>query len=190
MNTIGSSTRREEQRFLRTGKGTSIAELAGILLVFFIFLAFPLMNLCALGLRSSLLMNSAREASIKASKSLTFSVAPEGVVNNIPATVVAKDTVRTYLAKFSGINVSAVRVGILTVSNASGVRSGPVYAPLSTVDRQFGNTYYLDVTVDGEAEPLVTYLGGLLGPIPGLTSPVKLSAHGQRVFENPRGLTM
>lgn len=183
---------RYQSRHLRMQQsGTSIAELAGILLVFFIFLAFPLMNLCTLGLRSSLLMNSAREASISASKSLTYSATPVGAVGNTtPAIQTANVTVKNYLSHFSGVNVSAVRVGILTVSNASGNRQGPVYKPLSSVDQQFGNTYYLDVAVDGEAEPLITYRGGMLGPIPGLTSPIKLSAHGQRVFENPRGLTM
>ncbi len=190
-NDTPSAVKQKLQTRTRRSQGTSIAELAGILLVLFIFFAFPLMNLCALGLRSSLLISSAKEASIRASKSLTYSVAPSGVAgNNVPAIQVAQETVKSYLANFSGVKATSVQVGIITVNNSNGIKSGPVYSALPTTDTTFGNTYYLDVVVTGQAEPLVSYIGGLLGPIPGLTSPIQLVCHGQRVFENPKGLTL
>lgn len=177
----------------RNARGNSICESPCVLLVLFIFLAFPMINLGAIGLRTYLLIASGKEAAHRAAKSLTYQtpaqLPPGTVANNVPAVQVAEETVYRYLNNFTGVGISTVKAGIVTVNNTTGVKTGPVYQPLPA-SNLYGNIYYLDVEIEGQANPLVTYSGGLLGPIPGITSPVKISTHAREVFENPKGLTM
>jgi len=177
----------------RNQKGQAIAEMAGILLLLFLFLTFPLMNLAAIGLRTCFIISSAKVAAHKASKSLTYLAPaniPAGIVcNNTPAVQVAKDTVANYLKPFSGVKVVSVNVGIMSINDSTGSKVGPVYQPISS-GNTYGNTYYLDVDVIAEADPLLTCNANLIGSIPGLTRPLRLVTHGQRVFENPKGLSM
>lgn len=179
----------------RSKTGSYLVEAPGIMLILFVFLTFPLMDMAAVGLRSYFLITSAREAAHHASKSLTYSTAaplPAGTLaNNVPAMTVASDTVRNYLRPFSGVEASNIKVGILIVDNATGSRSGPFFEPLSQDQINLAkNQYYLDVQVQGNVKPLISYEGGLLGSIPGLTAPYNLFAHGEDVFENPKGLTL
>lgn len=115
---------------------------------------------------------------------------PGTVANNVPAVQVANQTVQRYLTSFRGVQANNIKVGIVVVDNNSGLKTGPIYTPLPAPVDAFNKIYYLDVEVLGQIDPLVTYTGGLLGPIPGLTSPFFMYAHGQEVFENPKGLTL
>lgn len=180
----------KRQAKVRSNKGTTIAESPMILMVLFIFLAFPLINLGAIGIRSYFIINSCKEAAHRASKSLTYEqAAPVQLANNTPAITVAEQTVKRYMNAFTGVKVQSVRSGIVTVNNTTGVKTGPVYAPLSG-GNMYGNVYYLEVELQATAEPLLTYNGGLLGDIPGLTRPLTIQTHAREVFENPKGLQM
>ncbi|HEY9787960.1 MAG TPA: hypothetical protein V6D17_21405 [Candidatus Obscuribacterales bacterium] len=174
----------------RNSKGTAIAESPFVLLVLFIFLAFPMINLGAIGYRSYFLIASCKEAAHKASKSLTYQTKVPDVQlgNNNPAVEVAQETIRRYLNSFNGVKVNEIKTGIVVVENATGKKSGPFYTPISGAD-VYGNVYYLEVELDAEAVPMITYGGGLLGNIPGITSPVRIKTHAREVFENPKGLT-
>ncbi len=178
---------------MRSCRGQVLAESAMLLAVFFIFLSFPLMNLGAMGMRSCFVMNSAKVGSERACKALTYRVAaniPAGTLaNNVPAEFVARTEVNRYLNSFSGARVIDVKTGIVDIDNATGAKVGPTYAPL-TSRPQDGHTYYIDVLVKAETDPLLSYKGGWLGDIPGLTAPFPLAIHGQRVFENPKGLML
>ena len=184
-------TRRQiNVRNARSNKGTTIAESPMILMVLFIFMAFPLINLGAIGLRSYFVIASCREAAHRASKSLTYEqAAPVQLGNNTPAITVAEQTVQRYINSFNGVKVQSVRSGIVTVNNTTGNKTGPVYAPLAS-GNTYGNVYYLEVELQAEAQPLITYNGGLLGDIPGLTRPLTIQTHAREVFENPKGLSM
>lgn len=172
----------------RTSKGTTIAESPMVLMVLFIFLAFPMINLGAIGYRSYFLINSCREAAHRAAKSLTYKdPAPVTAANNTPAITVAERTIRQYLGIFNGVEVKNIKTGIVTINNQTGAKSGPVYSPVNST---YGNIYYLDVELEAEAVPMITYSGGLLGSIPGITSPIRIQTHAREVFENPKGLRM
>jgi hypothetical protein len=176
----------------RSRKGFTIAELAGLLLVFFILLVFPFINLAAIGIRCFTVIAAAKEAAHKAAKSLTYEKpAPAEITlgNNQPALTVANNVVAAYAKSFNGITIQNVRVGIVVVNTESGAESPPVYAPLTKVD-QLDNSYYLDVDITASTEPLLAYRGGLLGNVPGLTSPLSICAHAHRYFENAKGLVM
>lgn len=178
----------KRQASQRAQKGTAIAESPIVLLTVLIFLAFPMINLGAIGYRSYFLIASCREAAHKAAKSLTFrQKAPIQVANNVPAETVAADTITRYLSIFNGVQIKSVRTGIVTINNKTGEKTGPVYNPVKTT---YGNIYYLDVELVAEAVPMITYNGGLLGAIPGITAPVRIQTHAREVFENPKGLTM
>jgi hypothetical protein len=163
----------------RSDRGQAIAEMAMLLMAFFIFLSFPLMNLGAIGMRACFVMNSAKVAAEKASKSLTFRAPapiPAGTLaNNVPAETVAQAQVQNYLNSFNGARVLSIKVGIVDIDNLTGAKVGPIFAPMTQRPRD-GHTYYIN--------------GGLLGSIPGLTAPLKLTTHGERVFENPKGLML
>lgn len=176
---------------VRSVKGTAIAETPAVLLVLFMFLAFPMINLGMVGYRTYFLINSAREAAHRASRSLTYSQPVQNATlgNNTPAVKVARDTVDRYIGTFNGVKVQSVQTGMVVVNNITGSKQGPFYNPIP-LSAARGAVVYIEVKVEGEAAPMVTYLGGLLGPIPGITSPVKIQTHAREVFENQRGIMM
>jgi len=178
---------------MRSCRGQALAETAGLLMVFFIFLTFPLMNLGAIGMRACFVVSSAKIGAERACKSLTYQVkanVPDGTLaNNTPAVTVAKNEVTRYLGSFSGAKLVSIKTGIVDINNVTGEKKGPFFTPLTTLPQE-NHTYYVDVQVNAETEPLLSYKGGMLGDIPGLTAPFPLSMHGQRVFENPKGLQM
>ena len=176
---------------VRTISGTTIAELAGIVFIFFFFLALPMIDLCLIGYRSSIVFGAVRDAATQASTSLTYSspVPSLTAANNVPAVQRAQNAVQQYLHPFSGLRMSRPRVGIVVVNNTTGKKSGPFYHPLISIDDE-ANAYYLDVSVKAEAEPIAEYLSPIVGRIPGIAAPIVFEPHTQRRFENPRGLTM
>jgi hypothetical protein len=178
---------------MRSCRGQALAETAGLLAVFFIFLTFPLMNLGAIGMRAFFVVNSAKVGAERACKSLTYRAKadiPDGTLaNNTPAETVARNEVQRYLNSFSGAKLVSVKTGIVDINNITGEKTGPFYTTLSSLPQE-NHSYYIDVQVNAETDPLLSYKGGMLGDIPGLTRPFPLSMHGQRVFENPKGLQM
>ncbi|HEY9784528.1 MAG TPA: hypothetical protein V6D17_03930 [Candidatus Obscuribacterales bacterium] len=175
----------------RSKRGSALAESPIVLLAMLIFLAFPMVNLGAIGYRTYFIIASTKEAAHKASRALTYAQPAQDntFANNVPAVKVAEETVRRYLNAFNGVRINKIRTGIVVINNVTGQKSGPFYQPVSSVDVQ-NTVSYIEVHVEGEAVPMITYLGGLLGPIPGITSPVKISTNAREVFENPKGLMM
>lgn len=177
----------------RSCRGQALAESAMLLAVFFIFLTFPLMNLCAIGMRACFVMNSAKIGAERACKSLTYEAKaniPDGTIaNNTPAVAVARAEVTRYLNSFSGAKLIDIKTGIVDIDNVTGEKKGPYYHVLNQRPQE-NHTYYIDVQVKAETDPLISYKGGMLGEIPGFTKPFPLAIHGQRVFENPKGLQM
>jgi hypothetical protein len=151
----------------------------------FLLLSYPLLNLATIGVRSLILLNATNQAARQASHALRWR--SSGAKNEPPDALTIVNIVLTDdLSARAGIKMLETKVAIV-VKNADGSRSGPFYNPLKSADIDvFRKTYYLQVEVLAQIDPLFTYPAA--GQIPGLTSSYMTKLRAENVFEHPQGL--
>ncbi|HEY9869580.1 MAG TPA: hypothetical protein V6D08_10480 [Candidatus Obscuribacterales bacterium] len=170
--------------------GNVTAELPVVLLVLFIFLAFPMLNLATSSVRAYFLRSAVLQAAHNAAKACTFATnvpAQEGEPPCSSALSIANKTLDDFAGSFKGVAITNREISIVVQNIASGSESSST-SPLSTVDPE-KNLYYLEVSVDGEAMPLIPMTGTMVPQVPGLTSAMKLKLSGREIFEQTEGLT-
>jgi hypothetical protein len=170
--------------------GNVTAELPVVLLVLFIFLAFPMLNLATSSVRAYFLRSAVLQAAHNAAKACTFATnvpAQEGEPPCAAAVSIANKTLDDFAGSFNGVSITDREISIVVQEISSGSESSST-SPLSSVDPE-KNLYYVEVSIDGEAMPLIPMTGTMVPQVPGLTSAMKLKLSGREIFEQTEGLT-
>lgn len=169
----------------RTSKGSSLLELPCTLLVFFIMLLMPMLNLATTTLRCSLMSTAVQEGAHAASKAKTYQ---NGSSDKPAATVVAPDVVKLVASKFSGLIVDDVETSIVITDSVNGSVNRQA-TKLTTPADTTRFIYQIETNVKAHVEPLMKFDSTLFGTVPGLTSAIPMSYSSRELFENPNGLS-
>lgn len=159
-------------------RGYSLAELPAGMLFLFVGIAIPLLILCSITYRASLLYFACRDSCIRAAKAPTWTEAVSRAATSFNRNVSA-------FTEISGTH--QIRIVIKPVNGTSpSLVTGPIsQASLNKTD----NLYFIRETVTGTVSPLIA-MGGYFGMnIPGLTAPFSLTVKADALVENPDGLT-
>src|SRR5262249_46565082 len=169
-----SSSRRMVKR---SGRGSFTAELPVVLLVLFMFLAFPMLNLATSSVRAYFLRSAVLQAAHNAAKACDFDDDLPADANE-PACDSAKtranQTLNAFKSSFSGVSLGAPNIYIVQQPiNGGSATTFPDGVPKSELNDEL-NTYFIEITVDGQAFPLIPMTGTIVPQVPGLTSPMNL----------------
>lgn len=170
---------------VRSKNGSSLLELPCTLLVFFVMLLLPMLNLATTSLRCSLMGMAAQEGAHAAAKARTYE---SGTTEKPAAISVASAVVNEAASRFSGLIVENVSTNIIITDSTSGSVSKQS-ARLITPPDSSRFIYQIETNVRARVEPLFVVNNSLFGDIPGLTSAIPMSYSTREMFENPSGLT-
>lgn len=192
MNRSGFRFNRKRRFFIpsisiRNNHGSNLAELPVVLMVVFLCLLFPMINLVSLGVRSGLAFAAVQDAVRLASRSRSFQVDTD---NGPSAKTSAIETLTRFQNGFSGIKLAgqSTTVSIIQTPIANPAETLKTQSPLESIDTKT-NLYQIEVAIDAQTSPLVLMKKGLLGDIPGVTSPLKYKLAARSVVEYAPGLT-
>lgn len=174
----------------RRERGSSIAELPVAIFVLLIVLLFPLLDLGTMALRSATIFEAARNAAHHAGRAKSF--LQDGGDGELSATNAAvKWSTMTCQSSLAGTTVKRSDVQASIIGTPFDTKKTPVRSsnPLTTVEPET-YLYQIEVSITGSVEPLVLLNKELLGSIPGLTAPLKISATFREYCEHPYGLTI
>lgn len=156
-----------------------VIELPGMLLVLFLGLFFPLLDLASIGIGHNHLFNAARGASERAGRANTFTEGKD----------VARAFVDSEVRAFGGLKVHSVRVDLLEANGGAGSAQGYVVkqGPLPDDYDTSGKIYQVQVGLDGTVAPLLMVPFPL--DVPGLTAPLPVHTVSRNFVENVDGLS-
>ncbi|MBX9567450.1 MAG: hypothetical protein K2X77_01080 [Candidatus Obscuribacterales bacterium] len=177
-------------RLSRKASGSSIAEIPVALFVLLIVLLFPLLDLGTIALRSATIFEAARNAAHHAGRAKSFlQDGGEGELSAKSAAV--KWTALTCHSSLRGTSIESSDVQATIIGTPFDTKKTPVRSasPLPGVEPET-YLYQIEVSVTGSVEPLVLLNKDLLGQIPGVTAPLKISATFREFCEHPYGLTI
>ena len=172
----------------RRWRGSSLSEIPVVLFFFLICLLFPMIDLAVIAYRTSYIHSAAHNAAHSAARAQTFK--ENGDKGELSAINIAKrDALATKTQGAGGVNFSEndVKVTIIGTPIKVGkpaIRSTAPLVDISTKDYMF----QLEVTVNGEVEPLVVLSENFFGKVPGLTVPMPLQSTYKEFCEHPAGL--
>ncbi len=175
----------------RRQNGSSIAELPVAIFGLFFIILFPLLDLGTIALRSATVYEAARNAAHHAGRAKTFlSNGEDGELSSKSSAVAwALATAKNALAG-TEIKKEDVKLSIIgTPFDDKKYTTVTSTAPLNETQPE-NYVYQIEVQVTGKVEPLVKLNNELMGDIPGLTSPLKVSATFREFCEHPAGLCM
>ena len=171
----------------RSRRGNTIAELPAVLIVLFMFLTFPLLDLATVTLRYTYLTSMSRDAAHEAAKAKSF------LVDSSPTQPSATNAAQTWINmvknNFQGVvvdtlttNIVITDIGTQTVTR----QTLPLAAPADTAQ----NLYAIETVVTGRCFPIINFGGSKWFPaVPGLSGPMSVTVSSQEMCENTQGLT-
>jgi len=172
------------QKF-RKQSGYVIAENASAIIVLFLGLLFPLIDLATAGLRYSLLMKAVHDGAHASLSCLSFSSgsSPSAVLDIVPVQITKS------LLGVSGVTNTTTTVQIISsrISDGAVIVNTPnqkLSAPADTLNYLYAN----QVTVKAQLAPFITYTAPFLPSIPTLNAPFTTSISCQEISDNPQGL--
>lgn len=163
----------------------SIAEIPVVLWVMICLLVFPLLDMCAVGLRTAEVGMAAQRACMMAARANSFETAING---GVPAVDVAKGEVANLAKSYGGVRITNVSTMILATKADTKVvqtYTGPLPKPANTADY----IYQIRVAVSAEVDPLVQ-IPYLPLKVSGLNEPMKINCMDQQYAECPQGLNI
>jgi len=171
--------------------GASIAELPFVLLVIFIFLFFPLLNLTTATVRTWFLRSAVLDAAHNAAKACTYGThlpATEDDSECFSAVELANNTLNKFIQTFAGVSMTSAQVYVVRQTIAGGVATTYPPGPIPKSDIQpDANVYFIEVAFKGEAQPFLTV--PFFSNVPGLGGPMPVNITGRETFENVEGLS-
>lgn len=170
----------------REAHGLASIEFPLCLLILFVMVAFPLMDLITLGMRTGFVHYACERAAREATSAPTFVEDRFGVPS---AQNSAKKAAEMVCSKFGGIEL-----GEVTTTLVAAPMQWPPGSSIETTEplpdgaktKEFLYQYRVDV--HAKVDPLITYNGTLFGTIPGFTAPLPIICSSIRVCEKPEGL--
>ncbi|MBI1272005.1 hypothetical protein GC174_16380 [bacterium] len=167
-------------------RGSAMVEAPVVLWVLLVVLAFPLLNLTTVALRSYFVNSAVEAAALEASRARTFSQAVDGEKTAVDS---AAQVVERYRSSFSNVFIDSVDTRIVAIDIASGVES-VFSSKLASKADSSKNLYQIEVEVRARVSPLLSYNLAILGDIPGLTGPMGLKLKSRQFVEFPEGLNI
>ncbi len=163
--------------------GSFIAEYVAVIVVIFLCLLFPLINLVTAGLRYCLVLQAVHDGLQAAAPATTFTVASgTNSVMNLGPTAIA-DT----LSKYTGISNTSIRTRIKSTDIATQtVTDYPWDTKLAAPAAQT-SIYTIECQVSADVEPLINF-GGVCQMVPGICGPMHVDIAAQELTENPAGM--
>jgi hypothetical protein len=168
---------------IRSRAGNVTAELPVALWVIFFALFFPMLNLATSCIRITFLYFAAHNGCISASRARTFSIPVDG---QPPAVQAAQTGANALGTLFTGVHIASVQTQIVTTNLNTSVQTIQT-TPLKTPADVSTNTYQIQVSVSGAADPLIPLP---LVNVAGLSSPLNVTFSDRQFCENPMGLTL
>ena len=169
---------------IKARRKSGVVELPFVLWIFFIGLAFPLINLMTIGLRLTFLYTATHTACLRACRGQTFIVPVEGKPS---CKMLAEQAVQDVTNKFTGIHVAQITTQILTTNIDSTSQSRTV-SPLTKPADVSKNTYQIEVVLACSADPFLPM--PLPVQIAGLSAPLHVTLSDRQYCESPDGLTI
>lgn len=170
----------------RIRRGALAAELPLVLWALFILFLIPFIDLATVALRYTFVVAASRDAAFIAAKSKTF--LSDISASQRSATHMADETARRTATAFSEITVRDVTTRILITNLTSRIITVSA-VPLAVPANSSENLYEIEVTVNADINPLITFNASFLPNVPGLSAPVNVSVSSRGFCESPQGLT-
>lgn len=170
----------------RSRKGNFIVDTPIALFVFFFFFVFPFVDIATVTLRTTFLYAATHNAAWESARAHSYQTS----LDNQPSTMqLAEAVARKTASSFSGIKINSVQTSIVA-TDLKTLKQTRQTARLTTPADQSLNSYQIEVAVNGDVSPLITYSNNhALTKIPGLTEPMNLTFTDRQFCENPQGLT-
>lgn len=172
----------------RKAHASSIAELPVAILILFLVLLLPLIDLATIAFRTSFIHSACHNAVHSAARARTF--LQNGDKGELSAVNIAKrDAVATKENGLAGVNFTDRDITVVIVGNPTKVGKPPLRtdSPLKAVETK-DYIYQIEVQISGTVEPLITLTPTLFGNVPGLTIPFPITATYRQFSEHPAGL--
>lgn len=170
----------------RNSHGSFIAEAPVALWLLLVVFMFPFLDLAAATIRYTFVVMASRDAAHAASRAKSYMANTSG--SELSAVNIARSQAIATASAFSEITVDNVTTRILiTDLNSRQITSQT--APLAQPADTSNFLYQIETVVSGQINPLLTFDGGILPDIPGLSAPIPISVASREICENPQGLT-
>ncbi len=179
----------------RKNNGTSMAELPLVLLILFVILGFPLIDLVTITLQCTWVRTVVRRAAEESAKKATFDDATDP--NSARAT--AKRIIENSLAPMN-IKTETPDVKIVVLKGAKTTNSPATRKDHSaTIGTYLADQQYhcfnpdvhvseLEVSVKASITPFLVFNKSMFGKVPGLTEPFEIRESARAFFEHPESL--
>ena len=169
----------------RQSFGTTLAEMP-LALWIIVLMCFSLLIFATETIRFGFFWNACREAALHSAQCQTF-------VNDSAVGKSACNTASSWAAlassSFTGITLLQVDVFVVQTNVISGATTRSLSrAPLTNAIDTSRNIYDIQVELNGQVEPLVSFGQSWFGSIPGLNAPIPVTVDSQCTAEVPQGL--
>jgi hypothetical protein len=166
----------------RSKTGSIALEYVAALVILFLVLCFPLMNLATVTYKYNLVVAAVHTATNRAAKADTFSGTGNAIAALVPATV------SNFLNNVKGVQVQQIDYRINESDpTTTTVTHYPMRTRLSTVP-DVRHIYCVETIVAARVDPLIYINVGFIPSIPGLTGPASYTVASQEIVENVTGL--
>jgi hypothetical protein len=162
-------------------EGSVIAEGPVVIYTIFLVLAFPMINLVTVGLRSYFLYSTTENAVLMASRATTYTTPVDGEPT---ATSIIDSKLPQDIAAFSEIELIETNPHILVTDIETGDLT-IVSGPLSQSGDSSRKVYELEVRAKAQIRPFISMSLGSWGAIPGLTAPMVVEFNIRHFVESP-----
>ena len=172
---------------LRSCKGSIAAEHTAVLVVMFMGMFFPFVNLATGGYRYALALQSVHNGAYQGSVANTWTSGSDPKGNAVMDTVPA--TINNFIAANTGVHNPTVKVRMLDTNINTGAVTPLPYGSKLPTDPVAGHIYSIECTLDCDIDPLVVLKSGFVPQVPGMTSSFHSSMTAKQLLESPGGMT-
>lgn len=177
----------------RSQRGNFLAEYPVVLLVLFIVLMVPMLNIATIGIRAYFVRSAVLEAVHSAGNCPSFLTNTDAPPNGESAVNRVDRILAAFKNGFRGISFPTPATIEILVQPINGTTEpahigNRAVLPINQPPDEEKNQYYVEVTQSSLVEPLISFSGSFFPSIPGMSSPMPLTFSGRQLVERPEGL--
>lgn len=173
----------------RTKSGMCTVDLVAALFVFILLLLLPLIDLATIALRVTFVHMAARNAARSAGRASTYEAdSKEGEPS--AKRIATSMALASRDAGLAGVEINPGNVMVSIIGSPLKTTVNPIRQTtvLKSVELH-DYLYQVEVKVSGQVQPLVIMSKDMFGSIPGLTTPIPITACYREMCEHPGGLS-
>lgn len=169
---------------IRTRIGSIAAEHAAALVVLLLCFMYPLCNLATMCYRYSLLVQAVHNGAHAASTAKTFSAgsSSEAVMDVVPLTV------NNFLKSVKGLKNPVISIRLVSTKLLDQATTRLAQSTKLGEPAKESEIYSVELTVSADIEPMLSFQGGLVPHVPGMTAPIKASVTARELLESANGM--